>query len=89
MIRSNFLNAPSILALSMRRRWRFIARYNQQLYIDPQMDAEFEEIAREREEHNPCAMSLWLPFLRTADMWLRPRTELLDVETRWWEFSAA
>jgi len=20
-------------------------------------------------------------------MWLRPRTELLDVETRWWEFS--
>ena len=34
-------------------------------------------------------MSLWLPFLRTADMWLRPRTELLDVETRWWELSAA
>jgi hypothetical protein len=21
-----------------------------------------------------------------ADMWLRPRTEMLDVETRWWEF---
>src|SRR5579859_4331306 len=63
-----------------------ISRYNQQLYIDPQMDAEFEEIARLREEHNPLRYALWLPFLRTADMWLRPRTELLDVETRWWEF---
>ncbi|HEV7675291.1 MAG TPA: hypothetical protein VGQ12_12235, partial [Candidatus Angelobacter sp.] len=40
-----------------------------------------------REEHNPLRYVLWLPFLRTADMWLRPRTELLDVETRWWEFS--
>src|SRR5258708_17630293 len=64
-----------------------IARYNQQLYIDPQMDAEFEEIARLREEHHPLRYVLWLPFLRTADMWLRPRTELLDVETRWWKFS--
>ena len=64
-----------------------IARYNQQLYIDPQMDAEFEEIARQREEHNHLRYMLWLPFLRTADMWLRPRTELLEIETRWWEFS--
>jgi hypothetical protein len=63
-----------------------IARYNEQLYIDPQMDAEFEEIARLREEHSRLRYVLWLPFLRTADMWLRPRTELLDVETRWWEF---
>ena len=64
-----------------------IALYDQQLYIDPQMDAEFEEIARLREEHNPLRYVIWLPFLRTADMWLRPRTELLDVDTRWWEFS--
>jgi 4-amino-4-deoxy-L-arabinose transferase-like glycosyltransferase len=64
-----------------------IERYNQQLYIDPQIDAEFEEIARLREEHNPLRYVIWLPFLRTSDMWLRPRTELLDVETRWWEFS--
>ena len=64
-----------------------ISRYNQQLYIDPQMDVEFEEIARLREEHNPLRYALWLPFLRTSDMWLRPRTELLEIETRWWEFS--
>ena len=64
-----------------------ISRYNQQLYIDPQMDAEFEELARLRQEHNRLRYALWLPFLRTSDMWLRPRTELLDIETRWWEFS--
>jgi hypothetical protein len=64
-----------------------IARYNRQLYIDPQMDAEFEQIAHVREEYKPLRYVLWLPFLRTADMWLRPRTELLEVETRWWEFS--
>jgi len=64
-----------------------ISRYNQQLYIDPEMDAEFEEIARLREEHNLFRYALWLPFLRASDMWLRPRTELLDIETRWWEFS--
>jgi Dolichyl-phosphate-mannose-protein mannosyltransferase len=64
-----------------------IARYNQQLYIDPQMDADFEDIARKREKHSRPRYAIWLPFLRTSDMWLRPRTELLDVETRWWEFS--
>lgn len=63
-----------------------IARYNQELYIDPEMDAEFEEIARLRVEHNPLRYAIWLPILRTADMWLRPRTELLNIETRWWEF---
>jgi 4-amino-4-deoxy-L-arabinose transferase-like glycosyltransferase len=64
-----------------------ISRYNKELYIDPQMDAEFEEIARLREEHNPLRYDIWLPFLRMSDMWLRPRTELFDVESRWWEFS--
>jgi hypothetical protein len=29
---------------------------------------------------------VWLPALRIVDMWLRPRTELLPANTRWWEF---
>jgi hypothetical protein len=68
------------------RTMELIARYNEQLYVDPQMDAEFEDVARLREEHNPLRYAVWLPTLRTADMWLRPRTEMLNVETRWWEF---
>ena len=63
-----------------------IARYNQQLYIDPEMDAEFEEIAQLAWSIAGFAIPSGCPFLRTADMWLRPRTELLNVETRWWEF---
>ena len=30
---------------------------------------------------------VWLPALRVADMWLRPRTELLPPDPRWWEFN--
>jgi hypothetical protein len=30
---------------------------------------------------------VWLPVLRMADIWLRPRTEMLPVDSRWWEFS--
>jgi hypothetical protein len=50
------------------------------------MDNEFEQIAVARVKHSPLRYYVWLPFLRTADMWLRPRTEMLNVETRWWEF---
>ena len=28
-----------------------------------------------------------LPVLRVADMWLRPRTEILPPDARWWEFN--
>jgi 4-amino-4-deoxy-L-arabinose transferase-like glycosyltransferase len=63
-----------------------ISRYNQQLVIDPQMDAEFERLARSRVEYNPLRYTIWLPALRMSDMWLRPRTEMFYVETRWWEF---
>jgi 4-amino-4-deoxy-L-arabinose transferase-like glycosyltransferase len=64
-----------------------IAQYNAALDIDPALDWQFELLARERVNHNPLRYSIWLPALRMADMWLRPRTELLNVETRWWEFS--
>ncbi|HKV79251.1 MAG TPA: hypothetical protein VJP02_13980, partial [Candidatus Sulfotelmatobacter sp.] len=30
---------------------------------------------------------VWLPALRIADMWLRPRTELFPSDPRWWEFN--
>jgi hypothetical protein len=30
---------------------------------------------------------VWLPLVRIADMWLRPRTEILPSDTRWWEFN--
>ncbi|HMC30545.1 MAG TPA: glycosyltransferase family 39 protein [Candidatus Angelobacter sp.] len=63
-----------------------IARYNDQLDIDPVLDAEFEAMAQSRVEHKRLRCVIWLPTLRMADMWLRPRTEMLNIETRWWEF---
>jgi 4-amino-4-deoxy-L-arabinose transferase-like glycosyltransferase len=63
-----------------------LKRYNEQLDIDPALDADFEAMARLRVEHNPLRYVIWLPTLRMADMWFRPRTEMLNIETRWWEF---
>lgn len=63
-----------------------ISRYNDDLAIDAQMDNEFDQIAVARIRHSYFRYYIWLPLLRTADMWLRPRTEMLNVETRWWEF---
>ena len=36
---------------------------------------------------HPFRLYVWLPTLRSLDMWLRPRTEMLPVNSRWWEYS--
>jgi 4-amino-4-deoxy-L-arabinose transferase-like glycosyltransferase len=63
-----------------------IADYNQVLHISLELDKRFESIAAERIRAHPARYYLWLPGLRIADMWLRPRTELLPSDSRWWEF---
>jgi 4-amino-4-deoxy-L-arabinose transferase-like glycosyltransferase len=63
-----------------------IEKYNSELDIDPALDHEFELLAQSRVMHNPMRYYIWLPTLRMTDMWLRPRTEMLNIETRWWEF---
>ena len=62
-----------------------IARYNQQLHVEPDLDAEFAQLAQQRIRHNRFRYYVWLPTLRIAGMWLRPRTELLPLDARWWE----
>jgi 4-amino-4-deoxy-L-arabinose transferase-like glycosyltransferase len=61
--------------------------YNQQLEISPDLDDRFESLACARRESHPFRYYIWLPALRIADMWLRPRTEMMNIELRWWEFS--
>ena len=60
--------------------------YNQQLSVDEDLDKEFEQLAQERVRHSRFRYYVWLPFLRVSNMWLRPRTELLGIENRWWEY---
>ena len=60
--------------------------YNHVLRVTPALDVQFADLAAERIRHAPLRYYLFLPSLRIADMWLRPRTEILPCNTRWWEF---
>jgi hypothetical protein len=64
-----------------------IADYNQDHDVTPELDARFAALAAARLHSSPSRYYVWLPALRIADMWLRPRTELLPSDPRWWEFN--
>ncbi len=61
-------------------------RLQRLLHVSPALDARFEQLAQQRIHDAPFRYHLWLPLARVADMWLRPRTEMLPSDTRWWEF---
>lgn len=65
---------------------RVVSEYDQTMRISPQLDKAFELLAQQRIRAHPARYYLWLPLLRIADMWLRPRTEMLPSDTRWWAF---
>lgn len=65
---------------------RVIAEYNDLLHISRPIDDQFEALAQQRIRSHPLRYYVWLPCLRITDMWLRPRTEMLPSDTRWWEF---
>ncbi len=64
-----------------------LADYNKELVVNPALNARFIELAQERKRRSPFRYYVWLPTLRIADMWLRPRTEMLPLNSRWWEYS--
>jgi hypothetical protein len=62
------------------------AAYNESTTLIPVIDARFDALAAERERAQPLRSYLELPLLRVLDMWLRPRTEMLNIELRWWQY---
>jgi hypothetical protein len=60
--------------------------YNQTTTLSPELDSRFAALAAERIHDAPLRYYIELPLARVADMWLRPRTELLWIELRWWEY---
>ncbi|MGH9540144.1 MAG: hypothetical protein ACRD3H_19625, partial [Terriglobales bacterium] len=66
---------------------QLLAEYDEQLHVTPKLDARFAALADERIRAAPLRYYIGLPLLRIADMWLRPRTETLPSDTRWWEFN--
>ncbi|MGZ4733409.1 MAG: ArnT family glycosyltransferase [Terriglobales bacterium] len=64
-----------------------LAEYNRDHDLTAEMDARFTTLAADRIHAAPLRYYVWLPALRIADMWLRPRTELFPSDPRWWEFN--
>jgi len=64
-----------------------IADYNQSRELTPELDARFDNLAADRIRAHRVRYYVVLPLLRVADMWLRPRTEILPPDVRWWEFN--
>jgi hypothetical protein len=61
--------------------------YNQTTTLTDATDARFAALAAERIRTHPLRYYLLLPAARVADMWLRPRLELLPNDLRWWQYS--
>ena len=64
-----------------------IAQYNTGDVLTPQIDDRFAALAAERIRAHPVRYYVTLPLLRLADMWLRPRVEMLNIELRWWQYN--
>ena len=69
-----------------QRTQRLFAQYNQELGLTPEMDRQFAELAAERIRAHPLRYYIGLPLARLTDMWLRPRTEMLDLQLDWWNW---
>ena len=65
---------------------QLFADYNREHELTPELDARFAALAAARIRSAPLRYYVWLPAVRIADMWLRPRAELLPSDPRWWEF---
>jgi len=61
--------------------------YNRDHDLSPELDARLATLAAQRIHDAPLRYYVWLPAIRIADMWLRPRTELTSADPRWWEFN--
>jgi hypothetical protein len=68
------------------RTQQLFADYDQTLALTPEMDAQFAQLAAERVRAHPIRCYVLLPIARVADMWLRPRTEMLNLQLDWWTF---
>jgi 4-amino-4-deoxy-L-arabinose transferase-like glycosyltransferase len=66
---------------------KIFSEYNIDHDVTPEPDARFAALAAARIRSAPVRYYIELPFMRIADMWLRPRTELLPSDPRWWEFN--
>jgi hypothetical protein len=82
------LHALPARALDTRKQetLALISRYDDGDVLTPSIDAAFATLAAQRIHARPFRYYVTLPLLRLADMWLRPRVEMLNIELRWWQY---
>lgn len=71
-----------------QRTLALIGEYNRTGTISEALDSEFAQLAAERIRKRPWVHYVMMPLGRSVDMWLRPRTQMLPLESRWWEFES-
>ncbi|HTK95924.1 MAG TPA: glycosyltransferase family 39 protein [Terriglobales bacterium] len=70
-----------------RRTLALFDAYNDaNMRISPELDAQFEALARERQTAHPFRYYVELPLARVVNIWLRPRTEMLPLDSHWWDY---
>ena len=74
-------------AAQRERTLELLAEYNLTNSLNPELDAKFAALAAERIRNHPLHYYVVMPLWRVADMWLRPRTEALDMDVFWWNFN--
>jgi 4-amino-4-deoxy-L-arabinose transferase-like glycosyltransferase len=63
---------------------KLLSDYNNTTTMTKELDDRFQHIADERIAANPLRYYVALPAARLADMILRPRTEMMAVNSAWW-----
>ncbi len=66
---------------------KLIDEYNEQVDVTRPMDAEFGRIADRIVREHPIRVYVGVPLLRLVAIWLRPRTEMLPLDTHWWRYN--
>jgi hypothetical protein len=52
--------------------------------VSPEEDRQFADIARERTRRHPLRTYVVAPFQRALTIWFTPRTELMDIDGKFW-----
>jgi 4-amino-4-deoxy-L-arabinose transferase-like glycosyltransferase len=62
-----------------------IDQYNSNYQMTPEIDRQFGVMAEENIRIHPIRHYLLLPVARIFDMWFRPRSEMMPLDTHFWE----
>ncbi len=67
---------------------RLLDQYNASRQMTPELDRQFAALAEENVRLHPVRYYLLVPVARLLDIWFRPRSEMMPLDTHFWEFEA-